>query len=129
MEGPTRITASSQTQQDLIFSNKPERVVKTFNFITGLSDHNLTLMSRKLTKKGFHHSLRPVEQLRIPKNEMADFHRAVQETDWRNIFNGSTEAAGEIFTSMLHSLSSQERSKEREKSMLFPGLIMKSLTL
>lgn len=48
IEGPTRITTSSQTQIDLIFSNRPERVVKSFNFITGLSDHNLT---RKLSKK------------------------------------------------------------------------------
>lgn len=46
-EGPTRITTSSQTQIDLIFSNKPEGVVKILNFITGLSDHSLILMSRK----------------------------------------------------------------------------------
>lgn len=51
--GPTRITTTSQTQIDLIFSNRPERVEKTLNLITGLSDHNLTLLSRKLTKKRF----------------------------------------------------------------------------
>ena len=32
--GPTRITTSSQTQIDLIFSNKFERVVKTYNLLT-----------------------------------------------------------------------------------------------
>lgn len=47
---PTRITKSSQTLIDLIFTNKPDRIKKTYNLITGLSDHNLTLASRKLTK-------------------------------------------------------------------------------
>lgn len=32
ISGPTRITTSSQTQIDLIFSNRTERVVKSFNF-------------------------------------------------------------------------------------------------
>ena len=96
--GPTRITASSQTQIDLIFSNKPERVVKTFHFITGLSDHNLTSMSRKLTKKRFHHSNEPIEQLRIPKNEMVTFQRAVQQTDWKHLLTGSnTEADSKCY--------------------------------
>lgn len=36
VKGPTRITSISRTQIDLIFSNKPERVPKTFNMITGL---------------------------------------------------------------------------------------------
>ena len=87
LEGPSRITASSQTQIDLIFRNKPERVVKTFNCITGLSDHILTLMSRKLTKKRFHHFNKPIEQLRIPKNEMANFQRAVQQTDGKHLLD------------------------------------------
>lgn len=47
---PTQITKSSQTLLDLIFTNKPERVTKTYNLITGMSDHNLTLLARKLTK-------------------------------------------------------------------------------
>lgn len=51
IKGPTRITQSSKTQIDLIFSNKPERMIKSFNMITGLSDHNLTLVARELSKK------------------------------------------------------------------------------
>lgn len=35
---PTRITTSSQTQIDLIFSNRPERVVKSFNLSLGSQD-------------------------------------------------------------------------------------------
>ncbi len=42
VKGPTRITRSSETQIDLIFTNKTDHVLKTFNMIKGLSDHNLT---------------------------------------------------------------------------------------
>ncbi len=51
--GPTRITSSSETQIDLIFSNKPERITKSIHLLTGLSDHNLILVVRKLTKRRF----------------------------------------------------------------------------
>ena len=50
VKGPTRIAKCSSTQIDLIFTNKPERITKSYNLITGLSDHNLTLCVRKLTK-------------------------------------------------------------------------------
>ena len=51
IQGPTRVTNSSQTQIDLIFTNRPERITASFNMLTGLSDHNITLMVRKLTRK------------------------------------------------------------------------------
>lgn len=51
IKGPTRITRSTQTQIDLMFSNREERIVKTYNLITGLSDHNMILAARKFTKK------------------------------------------------------------------------------
>lgn len=51
IESPTRITRSSKTLLDLIFTNKTERISKTYNLVTGLSDHNLTLVIRKLSKK------------------------------------------------------------------------------
>jgi len=50
IDGHTRITNVSKTQIDLIFSNKPERIIKSYNLLTGLSDHNMTLIVRKLTK-------------------------------------------------------------------------------
>ena len=53
IKGPTRITKCSSTQLDLSFFNKRERITKTYNLITGLSDHNLTLVARKSTKKIF----------------------------------------------------------------------------
>nr|XP_055025620.1 uncharacterized protein LOC129415608 [Misgurnus anguillicaudatus] len=53
IKGPTRVTPSTKTQIDLIFSNRPERIKKSFNMITGISDHNLVLVTRKLSKKRF----------------------------------------------------------------------------
>ena len=48
---PTRITRMSKTMIDLIVTNKPERVTRTYNLLTGLSDHNMTLIVRKLTNQ------------------------------------------------------------------------------
>lgn len=53
IEQPTRITARSKTLIDLLFVSQPERITKTFNYMTGLSDHNAIFFSRKLTKKPF----------------------------------------------------------------------------
>lgn len=72
IKGPTRIT-QSRTQIDLVFSNRPERITKSYNMITGLSDHNLTLVARKLTKKRFGYSTKERESLRIPKNMQERF--------------------------------------------------------
>lgn len=51
MKGATRISKTSKTQIDLIFSNKEDRILKSYNFLTGLSDHNMILIARKLSKK------------------------------------------------------------------------------
>ncbi len=53
INGPTRITNSTRSQIDYIFSNRAERILKTFNMLTGLSDHNLMLVARKLSSKRF----------------------------------------------------------------------------
>lgn len=46
----TRITKTSQTLIELVFTNKADHISKVYNLITGLSDHNLTLVARKLSK-------------------------------------------------------------------------------
>ena len=51
IHGPTRITNSTSTQIDFVFSNRPERTLKSFNMLTGLSDHNQILVARKLNSK------------------------------------------------------------------------------
>ncbi len=49
---PTR-TTQTKTLIDLSFTNKPERVTKMHNLLTGLSDHNMTFIDGKLTKHDF----------------------------------------------------------------------------
>ena len=89
IKGPTRMTSSSQTQIDLIFTSKPERVTKSFNMVTGLSDHNLTLIARKLTKSHFH--LKPntkSSQLRVPKSDVDGFDGEIKNINWDQIIAG-----------------------------------------
>ena len=45
VEKPTRITSTSQSRIDLLFSNKRDRIAKTFNLLSGLSDHNIILFT------------------------------------------------------------------------------------
>ncbi|XP_046707928.1 uncharacterized protein LOC124387560 [Silurus meridionalis] len=79
INGPTRITASSSTQIDLVFTNRPERIFKSYNMLAGLSDHNLILVARKLSKKRFDYSVREREFVGIPKKRQDGFKRAVQQ--------------------------------------------------
>lgn len=44
IEGPTRITSCSETLIDLAFTNRSERIKKSYNLVTGLSDHNMILI-------------------------------------------------------------------------------------
>ncbi len=53
IEQPTRITNRYETKIDLLFTNRPERITKTYNLVTGLSDHNIIIFSRKLKKTSF----------------------------------------------------------------------------
>lgn len=51
---PTRIKNISKTKIDLLFSNRPERIIKTHIFMTLLSDHNVIFfLSTKITKHRF----------------------------------------------------------------------------
>ena len=84
MDQPTRITKTSKTMIDVLFTNKADRIVKTYNYLTGLSDHNLVLFARKLTKKRFMAKPKtPAFGSRfIPKNLQQRFMDAVKMIDW-----------------------------------------------
>ncbi len=47
IEQPTRITPGSKTRIYLLFTNKSERILKRYNLLTGLSDHNVIFFSRR----------------------------------------------------------------------------------
>ena len=85
---PTRLTKSSQTLIDLIFTTKPDRVTKTYNLITGLSDHNLTLVARKLNKsrhKTKQHSSAQIPF--VPKRNHTALKNDLNEIDWEDKFD------------------------------------------
>ncbi len=50
IEKATRITKTSQTLIDLVFTNKADRIGKVYNLITGLSDHNFNISCKEIVK-------------------------------------------------------------------------------
>lgn len=84
IEQPTRITKSSQTRIDLLFTNKPERIAKTFNFLNGISDHNIILFSRKLTKQRLKMHRAPTSSITnvVPRSQAPHLKEALTRIDW-----------------------------------------------
>ncbi len=93
--GPTRVTQSTRTQIDLIFSNKPERITKCYNLVTGMSDHNLTLIVRKLTKQRFLYKQEGKSFFNIiPKSLVGQFEEKLKHLDWNDVLqSGDIENA------------------------------------
>lgn len=86
---PTRIPKTSKTLIDLIFTNKPDRMSKTYNLLTGLSDHNMILIIRKLTKKRLqrlsfkqNHNYAPTG---IPKQKVNQLEHELKNLNWDNV--------------------------------------------
>ena len=85
IKGPTRLTTSSETCIDLVFTNKCERIQKVYNMMTGLSDHNFIMFSRKLSKSRFSCSQKIIpEQMRVPRREIPKLTQALNNIDWAN---------------------------------------------
>lgn len=85
---PTRITRHTETLIDLIFVNRPERITKTYNLITGLTDHNMTLVVRKLIKKRFinhNKAENKMETTGIPKAKRNSFENELNQINWNSI--------------------------------------------
>ena len=103
---PTRISKTSKTLIDLIFTNKPDRVSKTYNLLTGLSDHNMILVIRKLTKKrlqrlSFKQNHNYV-QTRIPKQKINQFENELKRLNWDNVLQTSdTDRCCDILTNTM----------------------------
>jgi len=127
IKGPTRLTASSQTQIDLLFTNRPERVEKTYNFITGLTDHNLILFSRKLTKNRFRTNKYHFQHTRIPKSELENFHMTINKVNWNEIITGrNVEEDSERFINTIQSVAQKftktSQFKKKSKKNCLPWL-------
>lgn len=89
IKGPTRIAKSSNTQLDLIFTNKPERIIKSYNLITGLSDHSLSLVARKLTRNKVKNNAKTSNNVFccIPKGKLVEFNEETVRLTWDDILS------------------------------------------
>ncbi|OOO00385.1 MAG: hypothetical protein ATN35_07545 [Epulopiscium sp. Nele67-Bin004] len=113
------------TKIDLIFSNRPKRINKSFNMLTGLSDHNLTLIARKLTKRRFTAFVQEGESLIIPRNKQDGFKSAVQNIDWEAVLVGnSLENNSQRLMQKLQSTINDFtcRQRRRKKNNIIPWM-------
>uniref|UniRef100_A0AAR2J957 Reverse transcriptase domain-containing protein n=1 Tax=Pygocentrus nattereri TaxID=42514 RepID=A0AAR2J957_PYGNA len=124
VQGPTRVTKCSQTQIDLMFTNRQERITKSSNLLTGLSDHNFILVVRKLTKKRFKNIIKPKHYYqKIPKSEMHNLENALKQIDWPNILScKDIDDNCDIFLSTINKVMSsftrKVQSKPRQRETL-----------
>ncbi len=85
IEAPTCIKRNTQTLIDYIFTNKPERIIKTCNLVTGLYDHNMILIARKLTKKRLIRFINRNQnsfKLEIPRKKLTEFENELKGVNW-----------------------------------------------
>jgi len=119
IKGSTRITKRSSTQLDLFFSNKPERIIKSYNLITGLSDHNLTLVARKLTKNRFKNNISSCRNnaLCIPKCKQDTFNTEIHNLDWGDVLSSENlEHSCQLFTSKINVVRDKFTVKIKRKN-------------
>lgn len=91
IKGPTRITRASKTMIDLIVTNRPQRIIRTYNLLTGLSDHNMTMVVRKLTKQRLPKFTNESKQgnLGIPKIKLTQVKNDLDHLDWNNVLQSN----------------------------------------
>ncbi len=85
IEAPTCIKRNTQTLIDYIFTNKPERIIKTCNLVTGLYDHNMILIARKFTKKRLIRFINRNQnsfKLKIPRKKLTEFENELKGVNW-----------------------------------------------
>nr|XP_054591087.1 uncharacterized protein LOC129154844 [Nothobranchius furzeri] len=125
IDSPTRVTRKSETLIDLILTNRPEGVTKIYNHITGLSDHNMILVIRKLTKKHLvYHNKTENYTLTtgIPTSKMADFEHDLKTANWdRVIREPDPDCSASSFVLTLHGIIGKHtrtwKRKPKKKSL------------
>lgn len=106
VEGPTTTAKCSSTHIDLIFTNKPERITKSYNLITDLSDHNLTLCVRKLAKSRFKATASKTMILQfIPTDKQEEFVSEINSLNWDDVLSSDDLDYGcDTFTHRINSV-------------------------
>lgn len=106
IKGPTRITRQTKTLIDMAFTNKPEHITRTYNLITGLSDHNMILTVRKLTRKRLQYFGKSgCDKLSfiIPEAKTVQFERELNNLNWEQIM--AVDDVDECCNSMTTAIS------------------------
>lgn len=104
VKGPTQMTNSTSIQIDVIFSDRPERITKSRNIITGLSDHNMVLKSRKLTSRQF------TTHAGIPKKQPQRPRSSHKNINWDDLLlENYSKTTSQTFTEKLQSINFQSR--------------------
>ena len=86
--------------------------------ITGLSDHNLTLVARKLTNKRFHPYLTENEFIGISRGKQESFKNTAQQIEWDNVIRGiDSEEDTQIFTKTLEKTLEKIKHKRNKNQI------------
>ena len=126
IEQPTRLTNKSQTRIDLLFTNKPDRITKTYNFLTGISDHNCIFMSRKLNKSRFARPPKAQPSCSInviPRNQLQNLSEGIKNIDWEEILTSDNiETSCDSFLNKIKNVMSplSRRGKSRARTRNSP---------
>ncbi len=98
--------------------------MKTYNLLTGISDHNITLLARKLTRKHFDSRVQTkCNSQRIPKNEINYFENALRQIDWSSLLHSedirnSTDMFITTINKIISSFTKKVKNKSRQKMTL-----------
>lgn len=133
IKGQIRITRSTQTQIDLMFSNREERIVKTYNLITGLSDHNMILAARKLTKKRLaNYSLPKSDKLILPKQDLSSLGNELNGMTWNNVLqsndpNGCCNELMTVIEKIICKFLKKSKNSNRKESLPWVNVSIRQL--
>ncbi|XP_032364024.1 uncharacterized protein LOC116677977, partial [Etheostoma spectabile] len=128
IEQPTRITHRKPTRIDLVFTNKPERIIITQNLLRGLSDHNVIFFSREVqrSENPYYTSTNPASHMTIPKNQFKNVDRALKEINRISLMGcEDVEAGTDLFLSKVEEVIlffSRRGRHGREQSNPLPWL-------
>ncbi|MGL5882545.1 MAG: hypothetical protein ACRCY0_04810, partial [Synechococcus elongatus] len=121
IKGPTRIAKSSQTLIDLVFVNKCDRIMKIYNLITGISDHNLTLVSRKLTKEQYkNQKLLDIKRYftYITKQDREKLENEIKMINWSHLtlVKDTEQACDNFKTSITQTINKFTKIKQKRQN-------------
>ena len=96
LKTPTRVTATTSSLIDVILTNNPLNISGCSNIIAGLSDHNLTVCTRKINSVKYQPETIPGRN--FSKYCVDSINRELLNADWYQLYNHQTaDSAYECF--------------------------------